>query len=152
MGKLIIMRGLPGSGKTHHVKELLARHNGEVVVASADHFFEYVELNATCYKFDPSRIGEAHEACKIKVVKAMQRNVPLIIVDNTNTQRWEYELYLELAKLAGYEAEVREIEVRDRGLLKLIDRRQQHGVPFANLLQMWRRWEPCSQAKKLEVV
>lgn len=155
MNKLIILRGLPGSGKTYYSKQLIAKYADEdVEICSADHFFlcdvevavgEFEEK----YIFDPYRIAEAHEACKVKAVAALIDEVSLIVIDNTHTQHWEFELYKELAFLGGYECEVHEIVVETEEQLELIYNRQQHNVPKPVLLKMWQRWEPYNKAIKV---
>lgn len=92
--KLIIVRGIPGSGKS-----TWAHSQVGATVCSADDYF-YVD---GVYTFDPQSLPYAHNACIIYCKAAMQRQEPLIIVDNTNTQRWEYAPYLEIAGRYGYQ-------------------------------------------------
>lgn len=89
---LILLRGLPGSGKSTLAKTLGGVH------FEADMFF----MKNGEYKFDFSKLKEAHNWCAIQTQKAMVEDEPKIIVSNTFTQEWEMEIYDELAKMHGY--------------------------------------------------
>lgn len=132
--RVIIMRGIPGSGKTTHAQSLLdlyRRIPREIV--SADHFFIDDE---GVYKFDPSSIKDAHSACfnNFLFFLGIGRN---IIVDNTNTRIWEFERYIEKAK--EHDAMIR--IVRMDTPLDVCLSRQTHGVPEDKVRQMYERFE-----------
>jgi len=135
MKQLIIMRGLPGSGKTTYLNTLEVE-DGKYVICSADHFF----LVTGEYHFDPRLLGKAHEACKTDAEIAMQAGIELVIIDNTNTQKWEYEDYLKMATKYNYNVTIQVIgNTTD---LELYATRNTHGVPLAGLQRMAARWEP----------
>lgn len=96
--KMIIMRGLPGSGKDTLLCTVLPKGG---VVCSADDFF----MEGGEYKFVPWKIGHAHESCKLKCFRAMTEGKH-VAISNTNTQKWEYRLYLEMAVHFGYTVEI----------------------------------------------
>lgn len=94
---LFLLRGLPGSGKT-----TLANQLGGSLVEADRYFMEYGE-----YKFDASKLKEAHAWCRNQVKEWMETNdrgfdVPRIVVSNTFTQEWEMKPYFDLAKEHGY--------------------------------------------------
>lgn len=96
MKTVTIMRGVPGSGKS----TFIANHAPEgAVVCSADHFFTSPDGE---YHYDESKIREAHDACFAKFVRAVADGVRCIYVDNTNSRRWEFERYTNLANELGY--------------------------------------------------
>jgi len=101
MKQVIVLRGLPGSGKS-----TVAHKLGGTVV-SADDLFETPEG----YRFDPGRIGEAHNACFRAFIEAVQAGEPLVVVDNTNTMVAEMAPYMLAAGAYGYEAKVLEVQV-----------------------------------------
>jgi len=136
---LIIIRGLPGSGKTT-LANLLAEQeiffpltniSKKWPVCSADDFFINKEGK---YVFDISRIKDAHKYCEAEVIKHMSRNVKKIFVANTFTQEWEMKNYFELAK--QYEYKIFSIIVENRNDTKNI-----HNVPDETIEKMKNRFQ-----------
>lgn len=126
MGHVIIMRALPGSGKSTFAKQLAARvksEGGTAVICSADDYF--YELGGGTYQFDPSKIGDAHKQCFKKFIKAIQDNIDLVIVDNTNLSTWEFSPYKTYAEAMDYTFEIKQVKTNPAESFK----RQQHGVP-----------------------
>lgn len=128
--KVYIMRGLPGSGKSTWTKE----NAPGAVVCSADAYFE----RSGQYKFEPSKIGQAHIACQTKFAKAITSNAQLVVVDNTNTTARELRHYVELAQNAGYMVEIVEFPID----IELSVARNVHGVPRASIERMANRMQP----------
>lgn len=93
---LILVRGLPGAGKTTFGEYIAAGQN--VQVYSADDFFEI----GGEYIFDATRLGEAHAYCKDRTLLAMEVGNPTIIVANTFTTQKEMQPYLDMAETHGY--------------------------------------------------
>jgi len=124
------MRGLPGSGKSTKAKS----YGG--VICSADDFFI---LNGV-YKFNRKLISAAHIHCSYNFTQAINRGEPLIIVDNTNTRKWEYEKYVKSAKSAGYEVVIDSL--KDGGVsCEELFKRNVHGVPLETIKKMLARWQ-----------
>jgi predicted kinase len=92
-----ILRGLPGSGKSFLASQLLSSFGG--VVCSADDFFFSEDKG---YVFDPSKLSNAHEFCKGMFSASIECGVGTVIVDNTNTQKKEFEFYKTYAEDHGY--------------------------------------------------
>lgn len=102
---LILMRGVPASGKSYRAKELAG--DTPEIIFSADHFFgntpeEYVK------NWSKEQLGNAHKQCQKNTRMVMQRQGPLVIVDNTNTQIREMLPYFDMAVQYGYRLEVHE--------------------------------------------
>lgn len=103
MKTLIIMRGLPGSGKSTLISKLEEQYNMKATICSADYFWygdrEHTPEN---YQFDLSKIGSAHKWCQSNAKKAMERGDQLIIIDNTNLTLKEYKVYALTGAENGY--------------------------------------------------
>ena len=130
---LTLVRGLPGSGKSTFANLI----TNEFSICEADKFFTDKEGN---YKFDATKISEAHKWCREQVEIRMKDNevnpqfYPEIVVSNTFTQEWEMEAYYKLAEQYGYKVFSIIVENRHDGV-------NQHGVPAEKLEQMKNRFE-----------
>lgn len=134
--KLIVLQGLPGSGKTEKVNVMVRAKGPEattqdVTVCSADHHF----MKDGKYEFDPAELPVAHQECYRKFVKAVQDGVGLIIIDNTNLSTYEYSPYLVHAEAFGYEVEIITILTA----VNVCIRRNVHNVPADRILDMHKR-------------
>jgi predicted kinase len=138
--RVIIMRGLAGSGKSTYVKN----NYPNAAVCSADNFFYDEEGN---YNYDRFKIGEAHSQCQIEFAMLVRAGQPEIVVDNTNSQQWEYRIYEVLAKLDGYDVKIVEKSCNNENTLIRFIRRGLHGVPRKNVEDMWSRWETDDRAQ-----
>jgi 2',3'-cyclic-nucleotide 3'-phosphodiesterase len=101
MRNVVIMRGLPGSGKSTVAKKLAATVEGAVIVSADDGL-----MVGGQYQFDVTKLGAAHGACQEAFKNALAFNKPLVIVDNTNTTPQEIQRYMDMAQNFGYEAVV----------------------------------------------
>ena len=126
--RLVMVRGLPGSGKTTvaSVLKLLGYQHFE-----ADMFFVG---NDGVYRHDSSRIGEAHTWCQSSVKAALDRG-ERVVVCNTFTRLKEIEPYLAMT------SDVQVLEAGGRW-------RNQHGVPLEKISAMRARWEPLPSSYK----
>ena len=81
---LVILRGLPGSGKTSFAKELtedLKKKGISTTTSSTDDYWYDDEGN---YLFDPYFLRDAHEWNQNRVRQDLKANVSVVIVDNCN--------------------------------------------------------------------
>ena len=130
MKKLILLRGLPGSGKSTAAK--LFQGSGYSSHYEADMYFINEETGE--YQFDPSKLKLAHNWCAIQTQKAMVDEIPTIVISNTFTQEWEMDNYCELAKMHDYQVFTLIVENRHGGV-------NVHGVPDDKLKAMEERFE-----------
>lgn len=93
---IVIARGPSGSGKSRMTKKISEKYNAPIF--STDDFW----MTNGEYQFDREYIGEAHFWNQGRVEEAMQGDVPVIIVDNVNTQFWEMKPYVVMAQKYGY--------------------------------------------------
>jgi predicted kinase len=109
---LILVRGLPGSGKSTLGNIISDR------VYSADDYFINKDNE---YKFDGSKLREAHKYCEDRCRSDMLSGRDKIVICNTFTMEWEMGSYYNMAKEYGYR--VHSIVVENRHNSKNI-----HGV------------------------
>ncbi len=131
-GDLILLRGVPGSGKTTLGEAILkspqATNN---LVLSADDFF--MDNNGN-YNFDATKLKQAHNMCQQTCAEAMKNGSYKIVVANTFTQEWEMKPYFEMAEYFEYKVFSIVVENRHGGVNK-------HNVPEETLTSMRNRFE-----------
>lgn len=123
MQQLILIRGLPGSGKTTLAMSL----NDCFAHYEADMFFETEDG----YNFIPSKIKHAHEWCQRMAKSALDHGVNTVVA-NTFTTKAELQPYIDMAE--------------ERGIIPLIveckgEWRSVHSVPARTIIKMEERWE-----------
>ena len=139
MSKMMILRGVSGCGKSTKANELYClQRNLDAKICSADQYFVRPD---GAYSFNPKELGLAHAWCQHQARQAVMDRIPLVIIDNTNTQHWEMEPYRQIARDYNYEVEVIVVGQRDEESLKLYASRNKHGVPYETIVKMAARWE-----------
>lgn len=104
---LIILRGLPGSGKTS-LAHLLAEE-GKYPVFSVDDYFTN-EKGEYRFEFDKNHL--AYKQCEENVKVAMKSSAGKIILHNVFSIEWEIEPYFKLASEFNYTVFVATVENR----------------------------------------
>lgn len=134
LGMVIIMQGIPGSGKTELARKMAFKVEDEDIgvgiIVSADKFFQ---RNGQ-YEYDPARIGEAHRSCMaafLANLRSSQKKVG-IIVDNTNTSILDVAPYYRAAEATGWKVYI----VWTNCLVGEAMKRQIHGVPVEVVVRM----------------
>jgi predicted kinase len=105
---IILLRGLPGSGKSSLAK--LLSEDGKYPVTAIDNYF--TDPVTGHYNFDPYKNHLAYKQCEDQTEEYLKKNVPKIFVDNTFTIEWEMENYFRLAAKYGYRVYVITVENR----------------------------------------
>ena len=126
---LLIMRGLPGSGKSTLVDQIARGiFNAEnCQVCSADSYFlTRHETGLIKYVFDPKKLTEAHTYCFERSLRAMHSiGAQLVVVDNTNLSRAEYTPYVMLGRTFNYDVIMARMDCPP----EICTKRNVHGVP-----------------------
>lgn len=136
--RLILMRGLPGSGKSFLAKQIAADNGqSEDCIASADDYF----MKDGKYQWDPDKLRDAHGSCKRKVRRLMKEAAPLVIVDNTNTKRREMKAYVYMAIEFGYDVEFATPDTSWAWDVDQCCERNTHGVPKPAIQAMAKRFD-----------
>lgn len=108
---LILLRGLPGSGKTTLAKVL--SENGLYPIYSVDDYFTNPDTGE--YTFDYKNNHLAYKRCETLTRQSMINKAPKIILHNTFTIDWELEIYFKLAAEFSYKVFVLTLENYHQG-------------------------------------
>jgi len=120
---LIIVRGIPGSGKTTFA-HLLSR-----AVCSADDYFTY----GNEYRWSVDKVSMAHTWCQRKCRRFMKKQIHRIVIANTSTTEKELQPYMDLARQFGYRVFTVIVESRHGN-------KSVHNVPESTLDKMKARF------------
>lgn len=135
MKTLILLRGLPGAGKSTLAELLrnLIGMNTTVAVFSTDDYFTDADGN---YHFVPANLGLAHDMCRNRTRIALKRAAGdgVVIVANTFTTESELAPYFEMAGEIG--ARVFSLIVENRHGSSSI-----HNVPLETMWRMTNRFK-----------
>lgn len=130
---LVIMRGIPGSGKSTKAKELVGEgqihSTDDLIEATGDydgHFRRMIESD------DWSAHNRMHKLCFKNAKTAMVNGVTPVIIDNTNIRPKEARKYVEAALELGLDEN--NIKIVDIGLggqtPEILAERNTHNVPL----------------------
>jgi predicted kinase len=123
--KLIIVRGVPGSGKSDFASTI-----GRAICTADDY---HVDRYGN-YDWKPQNISKAHDWCKRKCKRFMKAGITPIIIANTSTTEKEFKPYHQIAKNNGYKVYSVIVENRHGGT-------DSHNVPVDTLEKMKNRFE-----------
>lgn len=125
MQRVMILRGISGSGKTTFQKK---HCDFSCRVVSADDWF----MLGGAYRFDPTELGNAHGHCLRRFIRAMGDRAD-VVVDNTNTTLVEIAPYISIA-MAYEDASIEVVELMCD--VETAAARNTHGVPLVGVQRM----------------
>lgn len=129
MPRLILIRGLPGSGKTTKAKQMIIEGRADVNFEADMFFYLPLRFGPDSYRFDAEFLHDAHRWCQRKTEHALKQGMR-VVVSNTFVTKKELQPYLNLV---DNEEEVLIIEMKHEfGSI--------HNVPQETLDRMRRRW------------
>ncbi|XP_021388870.2 NEDD4-binding protein 2 isoform X1 [Lonchura striata] len=141
---LVLLRGVPGSGKSYLARNLLEDNPGGIILSTDDYFYKHGQ-----YHYDPDCLGEAHDWNRKRAKEAFEMRISPIIIDNTNIQAWEMKPYVILAQQFRYEVVFREPDTWWKFKPKELERRNIHGVSKEKIKRMLERYERCLTVRSI---
>ena len=136
MKQLVILRGLPGSGKST-VAQKIVEHAQNAVICSADHYF----MKDGKYDFNAAELPQAHADCQMSANRAMANGRNPVVIDNTNIKCSHMQPYIEMAERYDYVVVVWPVGGQRANDVEEYMARQIHGVPRALMEKMANEYE-----------
>lgn len=122
---LILLRGLPGSGKSTFA--LVLSENGRFPIFSVDDYFTDPQTGR--YQFIHTENHKAYAQCEAEVANSMMRGMERIVVHNVFSMEWEMAPFFKLAEANGYRVFVMTMENYHQGS-------NEHGIPEEQMEKM----------------
>lgn len=133
--KLILIRGLPGSGKSKLAETIKWLGFYAETANIGDHWYHFeadmYHIKNGVYDWKPENVVAAHAWCRGEADCALSQGGN-VIVANTFTRLWEMNPYIEMAK--KYKAELTVLTVEG-------NHGNVHDVPDEVIEKMRKRWE-----------
>jgi predicted kinase len=136
---LIVMRGIPGAGKSTMAKRLVKNgliHSTDRVIESKGDYKKFFESMIDNGDFSP--LHKAHSENNSYVKHSIDKGISPAILDNTNIKANEPKELVEYALKSGYADEnIEFVEVGTAGLTaEQLAERNTHGVPLDKIKSM----------------
>lgn len=128
MTRIILIRGVPGTGKTTLAQEIAAR-NPDFVHIESDHFFQ---LPSGQFKFNPRLFSYAHKWCINSVARLVHQEFTPV-VSNSLCRQWEIEPYIKIAMAFDTKIEIISLTTEYGSL---------HNIPENRMQEFRDRFEP----------
>ena len=137
---LIVMRGIPGSGKSTKAKELAGAngviHSTDDVIEAQGDYHEFFEKMFATKDFAP--LSRAHSTNIKNLIKSLKDGISPVILDNTNIKQNESKASVKAALEMGLDDKnINFVDIGTGGLnAKQLADRNTHGVPLDKIEAM----------------
>jgi len=137
--ELIVMRGIPGSGKSTKAKELAGQgkiHSTDDVIEAGEDYTEFFAKMIASKDFTP--LSRVHSTNLKNAISSMKSGVTPVIIDNTNIKQNEAKAYVVAALELGYsDNNIKFVDIGTAGLEAAeLAKRNTHGVPLDKIEMM----------------
>lgn len=136
---LIVMRGLPGSGKSTRIQNLIKEMRNVLQnptfnpkIFSADDFF----MTSKGYIFDKTKLGQAHNRCYKLAQQCLLNHESPVFIDNTNVRQEDLKRYYDLSYYNWYKFYVLEPETEWAFNVEKLYEKNTHNVRMIGLINM----------------
>jgi predicted kinase len=154
--ELVIMRGIPGSGKSTKSKSLVGEgiiHSTDDVIESKFDYNKFFKDMIESKDFAP--LSRVHSENFKNAKASMYEGISPVIIDNTNIKANEAKNYVEAALKMGYDDKnITFVEVGTGGqTAEVLAERNTHGVPLDKIKSMMESYKsvgPLTVKKVLE--
>lgn len=137
--ELIIMRGIPGSGKSTATAKLVGNgviHSTDDLIEATGDYDGYFKKMIESGNW--SEHGRMHNRNYKNAEKSMTEGVTPVIIDNTNIKAYEPKKYVEAALKLGFsEDNIKIVDLGDGGCTtEVLAERNSHNVPLKTIERM----------------
>lgn len=137
--ELIVMRGIPGAGKSTKAKSLVGQgkiHSTDDVIEAGGDYNEFFAKMIAAKDFSP--LSKAHSTNLRNAISSMKSGESPVIIDNTNIKQNESKAYVVAALEMGYaDNNIKFVDIGSAGVEAAeLAKRNAHGVPLDKIEMM----------------
>ena len=137
--ELIVMRGIPGAGKSTKAKSLVGQgkiHSTDDVIEAGGDYNEFFAKMIAAKDFSP--LSRAHSTNLRNAITSMKSGESPVIIDNTNIKQNESKAYVVAALEMGYaDNNIKFVDIGSAGVEAAeLAKRNAHGVPLDKIEMM----------------
>jgi len=146
--ELVIMRGIPGAGKSTKAKTLVEGgriHSTDALIEESHDYKQFFSEMISSGSF--VNLSRMHSKNLQNAKKSIDEGVSPVIIDNTHIRANEAKAYVKYALEAGYDdANIRIVDVGTGGLTaEQLANRNTHGVPLKKIEEMIKAYTSTGQ-------
>jgi hypothetical protein len=137
--EIIIIRGVPGIGKKYFIgyNELFIHSAGKFNICYWQDYFGIGDN----YKFNVLNIKKAEMWSIIRFITYLSKKINRIYIISTFEYKWQYDVYVYIGLLMGYNYKIVELVCNNLDELKLYQQRSTHNIPYSRSLKVFNEWE-----------
>lgn len=137
--ELIVMRGIPGAGKSTKAKTLVGKgkiHSTDDIIEASGDYREFFAKMIASGDFSP--LSKMHSKNLNDAKTSMKAGITPVIIDNTNIKQNESKAYVVAALEMGFaDNNIKFVDIGTAGLeAEVLASRNQHGVPLDKIKAM----------------
>lgn len=137
--ELIIMRGIPGSGKSTAAKKLVSNgviHSTDTLIEKSGNYSNF--FKRMIESGDWTALIKMHNQNYLNAEESMMKGISPVIIDNTNIKKFESQKYIKRALELGYSDDnIRFVDIGTNGLsAEELAKRNTHNVGLDTIKRM----------------
>lgn len=145
--ELVIVRGVPGSGKNYYVMNRENGANNEYLILNIRDYFKDENDN---FNFNGKELGKAENYILNKLLLALTKDISYIYIVGFFEKKWMYKHYIRLAKIFNYKVNIVEIDCPDLEHLHYFNQRSEYNTPINRSKLCYDSWEYDSRSVIVE--
>ena len=148
--RMVIVRGLPGSGKDYLTIEWKKKYKDSAFICSTDDYWLRPDGR---YDFNVEIVGHSHVWNQKRAEAVLQKDQKsqydsIVIINNTNITFHEIFPYAKIAKKYNFPLFIIEPDTKWKYDVEECFRLNGHGVPYATILRMYHNWDSTDEVKR----
>lgn len=146
-GNIFIVRGLHGIGKNNVAKKIINDYKPNSYI----HIDMYDNWNhSSNRKSHYIQLMKCNNNSLKDYMLSMENGIECIIITNPFVKKWEYKIYIDLAKKYNYDWSIYQLEAESKDHAKYFGERSSHKLPILGNNYLYDKWEHDERGINIE--